>query len=242
MSPFGDPPGGRSLAPLRFFRELLCLEGRKLKPVPGLPAGPLRHPLDPSDQSRHRAAGKRRVPRRRSDRRPRQGRPRPPARRTQGDRGAPPPSALGHRVLVGDEPSARHQPTIPSPSTQARWIAEAQLLLWKKKIANVLSSSRTTPSTTPMGGTAGRPASTIKVASRSPTSGPDRRNPAGSPSSGTSRMAGERLRASRRARASRWAGRSCSAAAVVCAPSSAGAGELRMAAAPLALEGIESRR
>ena len=137
MSPFGDPPGGRSLAPLRFFRELLCLEGqRQLKPVRGCPEARFdilsTHPISPSTGPRVSAEYRddvaiadlpkvRRILRRAERKGTIESR-RHPLWVTEYWWETNPPRTTGT--------------SIPSPSTQARWIAEAQFLLWKMKIAN----------------------------------------------------------------------------------------------------------
>ena len=137
MSPFGDPPGGRSLAPLRFFRELLCLEGqRQLKPVRGCPEARFdilsTHPISPSTGPRVSAEYRDDVaiadlPKVRRILRRAERKGTIESRR--------------HPLWVTEywwetNPPRTSSTSIPSPSTQARWIAEAQFLLWKMKIAN----------------------------------------------------------------------------------------------------------
>lgn len=135
MSPFGDPPGGRSLSPLRFFRELLCLRGRRaLKPIRGCRAPRFDilsdHPISPSTGPRVSAEGSedvsiadlgkvRRILR--------------TAERKGTLDGGRHPLWVSEYWWETNPP--RRNPGTPSPSLQARWIAEAQYLLWKQRIA-----------------------------------------------------------------------------------------------------------
>ena len=128
LAPYGDPPGGARVEPLRFLRDLFCLKGRQeAEPAEGLLRDrQSRHRLPSPDQPRGRAG----VPRGESGRR-HERRPRPHQARREGRAEGREPEARGRKPLWVTESFWYSNPPTQGfsfarpPEVQARFIEES---------------------------------------------------------------------------------------------------------------------